>query len=98
MWVVWICKVWFSFCSGSESLPLRLQQRDPPVARAHITFLPFSTGTQVIWVVVPRQAGQIDYTGEEQQNASKCGQNRVGADQSSENREVSAGVRPETGG
>ena len=39
--------------------------RDSEVARAHITFLPFSTGTHVIWagcfcVVVLRQAGQIE--------------------------------------
>ena len=26
--VVWMCKVWFSSCSGSESLPLRLQQSE----------------------------------------------------------------------
>ena len=39
--------------------------RDSEVARAHVTFLPFSTGTHVIWagcfcVVVLRQAGQIE--------------------------------------
>ena len=28
VWLVWMCKVWFSSCSGSESLPLRLQQSE----------------------------------------------------------------------
>ena len=39
----------------------------------------------------PGWSGRIDC--DEQQNATKCGQNRVGADQSSENREVPVGVR-----
>ena len=47
--------------------------------------------------ILLRQVGQIEQTGEEQQNATKCGPNRVGADQSSENREVPVDVRPETG-
>ena len=28
VWLVWMCKVWFSSCPGSESLPLRLQQSE----------------------------------------------------------------------
>ena len=76
--------------------------RNSEVARAHITFLPFAPGTHVIWtgyfVVALREAGQIERTGEEQKKATKGGENRVGADQSSENREVPVGVRPETGG
>ena len=99
--VVWMCKVWFSSCPGSESLPLRLQQSEfrggqspnhlPPIFHRHP-----SSGRGIF--VVLRQAGQIDWTDEEQQNARKCGQKRVGADQSSENREVPVVVRPETGG
>ena len=28
VWLILLCKVWFSPCSGSESLPLRLQQSE----------------------------------------------------------------------
>ena len=43
---MWMCKVWFSSCPGSESLPLFYSSRNSEVARAQITFLPFSTGTR----------------------------------------------------
>ena len=45
VWLVWICKVWFSSCPGSESLPLCLQQSEfrggqspnhiPPIFHRH---------------------------------------------------------------
>ena len=70
---------------------------EPKSPSSHFPPAPTSSG-RGIFVVVLRQAGQIDWTDEEQQNARKCGQKRVGADQSSENREVPVVVRPNTGG
>ena len=99
VWLVWMCKVWFSSCPGSASFTAVGIPRwsEPTSPFSHFPPAPTSSG-RGIFVVVLRQAGQIDWTDEEQQNARKCGQKRVGADQSSENREVAVVVRPETGG
>ena len=48
VWLVWMCKVWFSSCPGSESLSLRLQQSEFRGGQSP-NHLPFSTGTHVIW-------------------------------------------------
>ena len=64
VWLVWMCKVWFSSCPGSESLPLRLQQSEFRGGQSPYHLSPIfhrhpSSG-RGIFVVVLRQAGQIE--------------------------------------
>ena len=49
VWLVWMCKVGSVLVQVPNRYRFVYSSRNSEVARAQITFLPFSTGTHVIW-------------------------------------------------
>ena len=85
VWLVWICKVWFSSCPGSESLPLRLQQSEfrggqsphhfSPIFHRH----PRHLGGVFLWLFYPRlvRSTRLVKSNKMQENMAKNGWERT---------------------
>ena len=82
VWLVWMCEVWFSSCSGSESLLLRLQEGvgiprwpEPTSPFSHFPPAPTSSGRGILVVIYARlvRSTRLVKSNKMQQNVAKSG-------------------------